>query len=167
MPTLHQISIPPLIAGLQHLEGFIAIAEAHLAKEGLAEADLVQARLYDDMAPFSGQVQRASDTARFLVTRLGAGAPLAMPDTEQSFAELRARIEATIAYLEQADAAAIDASEDKAVTLKAGASERDFTGASYVLTFALPNFYFHLTTAYDVLRHRGVPLGKLDFLGWR
>ena len=167
MPTLHQISIPPLVAGLRHLAGFIAIAEAHLAKEGLAEADLVQARLHDDMMPFSGQVQRASDTARFLVTRLGAGAPLAMPDTEQSFDDLRSRIEATIAYLEQADAAAIDASEDKVVTLKAGGHERDFTGTSYVLDFAMPNFYFHVTTAYDVLRHQGVPLGKLDFLGFR
>ncbi len=98
--------------------------------------------------------------------RLGRVENLPMPDTEASFDELQARIAATVAFLERVPAAAVNESQEAEVVLGTGANEKRLSGRDYTLTFALPNFFFHVTTAYDLLRHNGVPLGKRTYLGW-
>ena len=117
------------------------------------------------MKPLTAQVQFACDTAKGTVTRLGELEPVAMADTEQTFAELQARIAKTIALLEAVPRDRIDGREDADVVLKGPGADIPFTGRSHVLTFSLPNFYFHLTMAYALLRQAGVPIGKMDFLG--
>jgi hypothetical protein len=129
------------------------------------EAALLEARLAPDMRPLPAQYQMASDTAKNAIARLtGTDAP-SMPDTEQSFDELRARCDKAIAFLQGSDAASLLGSEDRAVELKFpnGHGYRWF-GADYLTGFALPNFFFHATTAYAILRNAGVSLGKPDFL---
>jgi len=129
------------------------------------EAELMQARLAPDMHPLPFQIQTASDTAKGVVARLtGTDAP-AMPDTETTFAELKARCAKTVAYLESCDPAAVDAGAEKeiVITFPNGAGVR-FDGTTYVTGFAMPNFYFHVTTAYAILRNAGGELGKRDYL---
>jgi hypothetical protein len=117
------------------------------------------------MFPLTRQVQIACDTAKGAVARL-AGADIPKhEDTEQTFAELKARIAKTLDFIESVPAAKVDGSEDREVVLKMRAGDMKFTGLEYLLGFAYPNFYFHVTTAYDILRHNGVELGKRDFLG--
>ncbi len=160
--SMYQISVQPLLRGLGVLSILLKKAETHADAASLPEA-----RLAPDMLTLVGQVQRASDTAKGCAARLaGIDAP-AMPDTEKSFADLQARISRTVDFLQSVKREQIDGSEDKAISFKAGPSVLNFTGESYVLTFALPNFYFHVTTAYGILRHKGVPIGKLDYLGPR
>jgi uncharacterized protein len=113
------------------------------------------------------QVQRASDTARFAAVRLGGVQNVAMPDREKTFEDLQARIASTVAFLEALAPAAFEGKTDAAVVVQFATGQRVFTGRNYLLSFALPNFFFHVTTAYDLLRHMGVPIGKLDYLGWR
>jgi uncharacterized protein len=133
--------------------------------EGKTEAALLEARLADDMRPFPAQIQMASDSAKNAMARLAGIEAPAMPDTEASFAELKARCARTIAFVESVQRAALDGAEDRTVELKFpnGMGYR-FTGAQYLTGFALPNFYFHATTAYAILRNQGVGLGKPDFL---
>jgi hypothetical protein len=158
--SMYQSSIPLLLRGLNNLSAVL--------KKGAAHPDaaaLVEARLAPDMFTLAGQVQRASDTAKGCAARLAGIDNPSFPDTEASFAQLQERIARTIAVLQGVKPAQIDGSENKAISFKAGPNVLNFTGASYLTTFVLPNFYFHVTTAYDILRHNGVPLGKLDYLG--
>ena len=129
------------------------------------EAALLEARLAPDMRPLAAQYQMASDTAKNALARLTGREAPSMPDTEQSFADLRQRCDKTIAYLKGFDAASLIGSEAREVELKfpSGHGYR-WVGAAYLTDFALPNFYFHTTTAYAILRNAGVPLGKPDFL---
>jgi hypothetical protein len=129
------------------------------------EAELMGARLADDMRPFPAQYQMASDAAKGAVARLAGVTAPAMPDTETSFADLRERIDKTLAFIASVDPAAVAAGEDRAIELKFpnGMGYR-FNGAAFLTGFALPNFYFHVTTAYAILRANGVPVGKGDFL---
>lgn len=117
------------------------------------------------MAPLIAQIQRASDTAKFTAVRVGQVDNLTMEDTEQSFGELQTRITRTIAFLKSVPLGSMDNQEDAEVILTTPSGAIPFTGRSYVLNFALPNFFFHVTTAYAILRHKGVPVGKLDYLG--
>jgi hypothetical protein len=135
------------------------------AAQERSEVELMDARLAPDMKPLPAQYQMASDSAKNALARLtGADAP-SMPDTEQNFAELRDRCDRTIAYLNGFDAAALAGSEDREVRiLFPNGMGYQFTGGQYLTGFALPNFFFHVTTAYGILRHMGVPLGKPDFL---
>lgn len=126
---------------------------------------LVSARLAPDMLPFSGQVQRASDTSKATITRLTDVKAPSFPDDEVSFADLKARIAKTVAFLEGLDTSVLDDSESREVTLSFGPHKALLGGQDYMLQFALPNFFFHVTTAHDILRHNGVPIGKLDYLG--
>jgi hypothetical protein len=135
------------------------------AAEEKSESALLEARLAPDMRPLPAQYQMASDSAKNALARLtGTDAP-SMPDTEQSFAELKDRCDRTIRYLESFDAGALAGSEDREVviTFPNGMGYR-FIGSEYLAGFALPNFYFHVTTAYAILRNAGVQLGKPDFL---
>jgi len=163
--ALSQVSTPLFVRGLKILSTLLAKGEEHAAQHGIVPEALLAARLADDMLPLSAQIQRASDASKFGVQRIsGVDAPK-FPDDETSFQQLQERIASTIAYLESVDTAQVDAGGERAVTLNWGAQSAGFTGQTYLLTFALPNFYFHVVTAYDILRNQGVKLGKLDYLG--
>jgi hypothetical protein len=162
---LYDLTIPVFIRGLRNLSALLDKGAAFAAEKGIDPLKLTGAQLIEDMKPLTAQVQFACDTAKGTVTRLGELEPVAMADTEQSFAELQARIAKTIALLEAVPREKIDGREDAIVTLKVPGGEIPFTGSSHVLTFSLPNFYFHLSMAYALLRQAGVAVGKLDFLG--
>lgn len=164
--SLYQLSVPALVRGLHNLSAQIDKGIAYAREQGMDPAELVQARLAPDMLDFSGQVQRASDTAKFGGARLSADAqPPSFPDEETTLEALQDRIAKTIAYLRGVPAEAIDGGEQREIRFKAGPRELHFTGEDYARGFLLPNFYFHATAAYALLRHKGVPLGKLDYLG--
>ncbi|MFZ2997895.1 DUF1993 domain-containing protein [Sphingobium sp.] len=162
---LYDLTVPLFIRGLRSLSGLLDKGEAFATDKGIDSVTLMQATLIEDMKPLTAQVQFACDTAKGTVTRLGELEPVAMADTEQSFAELQDRIARTIVLLEAVPREKIDGREDAQVVLKVPGAEIPFTGRSHVLTFALPNFYFHVTTAYALLRQAGVPVGKMDYLG--
>ncbi len=147
------------------LSAILDKAAAHVATGALSEADLLDTRLVPDMAPLSRQVQIASDTAKGAIARLAGVEAPAMADDETTIAALKARIARTVAFIDSVDAAIIDGSEERPITLKAGPNEFHFTGQDYLTQFALPNFFFHVTMAYGLIRHRGVAIGKMDFLG--
>jgi hypothetical protein len=163
--TMSTVSVPAFVRGLSILSTLLKKGEEHAAQAGLDPDTLLGARLADDMLPLTAQIQRASDTAKFAAQRIGGGEAPKFADDETSFAQLQERIANTIAYLQGVDAAQLDAGADREVTLKFGSFGANFTGESYLLTFALPNFYFHVVTAYDILRKQGVKIGKLDYLG--
>jgi hypothetical protein len=165
--TLYEISVPVMVRALNTLTTLLDAGRRHVEAKGGDPQSLLGARLADDMLPLTGQVQRASDTAKFMAVRIAGVENAAMADQEKSFSELEARIEATVSFLEAVPPAAFDGRETAEVTLTTGGGKRTFSGKSYLLEFALPNFFFHVTTAYDILRHNGVPLGKRDYLGWR
>jgi hypothetical protein len=163
--SMHRASVPVFARALEVLATLLEKGEAHAKAQGQNPDDLVAARLVDDMLPLSGQVQRASDASKGAVARLtGVDAP-AMPDEETSFAQLRKRVADTLAYIRSVDPKAFEGSEDRTVELKLPGGALTFTGEDYLLGFALPNFFFHVVTAYDILRHKGVQIGKLDYLG--
>lgn len=163
--SMTQASVPLLVQGLTAISAVLDKAAAHCAAKKIDEAALLTSRLYPDMFPMSRQIQIATDQARNFVARIAGLEVPKYPDTEASFAELKARIAKTIDFIHSVDTAKIDGTEAKELVVPLGARERNFTGQSYLLTFILPNFYFHLTTAYGLLRHAGVELGKRDFLG--
>ena len=155
-----QASVPVFVNSLTNMRGWL-----DKAAQEKDEAALLEARLAPDMRPLPAQYQMASDTAKNALARLtGTEAP-SMPDTETSFAELKDRCDKTIAYLNGFSSRNLDASEEREVLLKfpSGNGYR-FEGAQYLAGFALPNFFFHVTTAYAILRNAGVSLGKPDFL---
>lgn len=162
---LYDLTVPTFLRGFKAMAAFLEKARAHADEHGIAHEELLTARLYEDMAPLTSQVQRASDAAKFAAARLAGIEPPAMPDTEASFDELLARIAATVAFLESIAREAVDGREEADVELKTPSRSFHFKGRGYLLGFALPNFYFHVTTAYGILRHKGVPLGKMDYLG--
>jgi hypothetical protein len=143
----------------------LAKAEDNAKARGFDPDLLVTQRLAPDMRPLSSQIQLASDSAKGAMARLSGGTPPAMPDTETTIDQLRARIAATIDYVKSVPAEAVDGSEERDVVLRTPSGDIPFKGLAFLTGFALPNFLFHVTTAYAILRHSGVPLGKLDFLG--
>jgi hypothetical protein len=163
--SMYRATIPVFIRALNVLVTLLDKADTYTKEKGLAPADLLGARLIDDMLPFAAQIQIASDTSKLSAERLSGVAAPRFDDTEATLDELRERVLKTVAYLKSIDAANFDGSEARTVTLKQRGSELTFTGSDYLFQFALPNFYFHVVTAYDVLRQAGVPVGKLDFLG--
>ncbi len=162
---LYDLTIPVLLRGLKNLSAILAKGAAFAEETGIDPITITQTRLADNMAPLTGQVQFACDTAKGTAIRIGQLDPAPMADTETSFAELQDRIARTIALLESVSRERIDGREDDEVLLKTPNANLTFTGRSYALTFALPNFFFHMTTTYALLRQAGVPLGKLDYLG--
>jgi hypothetical protein len=159
--SLYDASVPVFARGFRVLSELLTKAEA--------EADastLIDARLAPDMLNLAGQVQRASDTAKFAIARVAEVQPPSFDDNEASFADLRKRIDATVAWIQSVDRATVEAGESRPITRKFKEAEHTFTAQEYLLTFAIPNFFFHVTTAYDILRHNGVGIGKLDYLGF-
>ena len=150
---------------LNNLEQWMQKAADH-AKARSFEVDvLAQARLAPDQFDFTRQVQSACDAAKGAVARLAGVEIPKHEDTEQTLAELKARIAKTIDFIDSVKAGQIDGSEDRPIVLKIRGQEVKYTGMQYLLGFAHPNFYFHVTTAYDILRHNGVEVGKRDFIG--
>lgn len=163
--SMYQASVPSLIRSLNNLAVILEKGATHAEAKKIEASVLIASRLYPDMLPLSKQVQIASDIARRGVAKLaGLDAP-AMADDETTFAELVDRIHNTIGYLNTLTPAQIDGSEEKEIVLPMGKESMSFKGMPYLLFFILPNVYFHVTTAYDILRHNGVELGKMDFLG--
>ena len=160
---LYDLTVPVFIRALKALSGLLDKAVAHAGEAG-AEA-LLSSRLIDDMHPLSKQVQIACDSAKLCVARLsGAEAPV-NEDTETTMAELKARIASTLAFIGSVPRTEIDGQEDRDVVLKFPGGELTFKGRTSVTGFALPNFFFHVSMTYALLRQAGVPLGKRDFIG--
>ena len=163
--SLYQVSVPVFAQGLNALSGVLDKAIAHIDAKKLDPNVFLQDRLYPDMLPFTRQIQLASDFAKGPVGRL-AGAELpAWADDETTFEALKARVAKTLDYVKGFKPEQIDGAEDREITLVRRGETFTFKGQDYLLGQALPNFYFHLTTAYAILRHNGVEIGKRDFLG--
>jgi len=163
--SMYKASAPVFLRMLGNLDQLLEKAEANAKQRGFDANVLVTQRLAPDMLPLSAQVQFASDTAKFAMSRLSGGQAPSMADTETTIAELRVRIAKTVDYVKSVPASAVDGSEERDVVLKTPGGDLPFKGLQYLTGFALPNFMFHVTTAYAILRHNGVPLGKMDFLG--
>ena len=168
--SMHDSSLPYLTRFLRALDRMldkaIAFTEARQAKSAISvEASIVQGRLAPDMFALARQIQIASDMAKGCAARLAGLEVPKYEDTESTFVELKARIAKTIAFIESIKADQLDGAETRTIQLKTGGRDVTFSGADYVLGFVFPNFYFHITTAYNILRHNGVELGKMDLLG--
>jgi uncharacterized protein len=163
--SMYQASVPVFTKGLTNLKAILEKAAAHAAARKIDETVLAGARLFPDMLPLTKQVQIASDFARGTTARLAGSEPPAMEDNEKTLADLIARVDRTLDFLKPFTAAQIDGSEARQITRPVRGQPRTFTGINYLLHYALPNFYFHSVTAYDILRHNGVEIGKLDFIG--
>ena len=165
MFSLYDISVPVFLRALRNMDAFLQKGADWFAEQGRPESELTGARLIGDMHPLTAQIQRASDTAKGVVARITGAEVPAMPDEEQTIADLRARIAKTIAVLEGARREDFDGQEDKPVEIWTPKAALLFNGKSYIFEFAIPNFFFHVTTAYALLRKEGVPLGKVDYIG--
>lgn len=163
--SLYDEFVPPLAHALGALSKVLDKGATHSAARRIDESVLLSARLYPDMFALTRQVQIACDQARRGAIRLAGKEPESIPDTETTFADLSARIARTIAALNALTPADFAGAEARSITFKAGPREITFTGADYIRRWILPNYYFHAATAYAILRHNGVELGKADFLG--
>ena len=163
--SMYDVSVPVFIRALTNLAAILEKGAAHAKAQGMDAAELIQTRLIADMDPLASQVQRASDSAKGCAARLAGIEVPSFPDTETTFVELQERIAKTIAYLKTIRPEQLEGSDARVVELKLRNGPITFDGKSYLLGFALPNFYFHVTTAYDILRHKGVQIGKMDFIG--
>ena len=163
--SMYQASVPVFRHQIMALAKILAKGEEHANARKIDHAALIQCRLYPDMFPLARQVQIASDTAKSAAARLAGVEVPSWEDNETTFAQLRERCEKTDTYLATFRAEQIDGSEEREVVLKMRDGQMTFIGRQYLLTFAIPNFYFHITTAYALLRQCGVEIGKRDFLG--
>jgi uncharacterized protein len=164
--ALYEATVPVFEQLLASLSAVVDKASAHAAARKIDPTVLVSARLYPDMLPFVRQTQIACDHAKYVAARLSGGEAPRFEDNEASLEEIKARIAKTLDYIRTVSAAAIGAGGDREITIPLGGGRTmKMRGADYVNHFALPNFYFHCTTAYDILRHNGVEIGKRDFLG--
>ena len=162
---LYDLTVPPFTRGLRALDGLLDKAVAHAEATGVDPNSYLALRIIDDMNPFSKQVQTACDSPKLCLARLSGVAAPVNDDTETTIAELKQRIASTLAYLASVPRDKVDGQESKEVTLTFPGGEMKFVGQQYVTGFAMPNFYFHLTTAYALLRGAGVPIGKRDYMG--
>lgn len=163
--SMYQASVPVFKKLLSNLAAILEKAAAHAEAKRIDPAVLTQARLYPDMFPLARQVMIATDNAKGCVARLAGVEPPRYEDTETTFPELVARLKKSIDYLSTMQPAHIDGTEDKAISFKIGKHDINMKGQDYLLHYATPNVYFHVTTAYAILRHNGVEIGKKDFLG--
>ncbi|MBV8617992.1 MAG: DUF1993 domain-containing protein [Curvibacter sp.] len=165
--SMYQASVPNFIRQLQALSAILDKAIDHASSQQIDPATLTGSRLAADMLPFTNQIYIATDTAKGCAARLAGVEPPVFPDTETTLPELKARIAKTVDFLGSFRAEQFEGSEQRTVVLKMRSGELSFTGQDYLQGFALPNFYFHVVTAYDLLRHQGVAIGKTDYLGRR
>lgn len=163
--SMYQASIPVFIRNLNNLRAVLEKAAAHAEARKIDPAALIGFRLYPDMFAFGKQVQVAADHAKNGAARLAGTEAPAFENTEKTFPELIDRLQKTIEYLDTFKPEQIDGSEERQVTIKQGDGSIHYTGQTFLLHRALPNLFFHIATAYDILRHNGVELGKADYLG--
>jgi len=162
---MYQASAPRFVNILKNLSAILDKAQAHAEAKKIDPTVFTSARLYPDMLAMSRQVQIATDTAKAAMARLAGAEIPKYEDTEQTFAELKARIAKTIEFINTFKPAQIEGTDEKEVVIKLGGNDTKLTGMQYLLGHAHPNFYFHVTTAYDILRHNGVEIGKRDYIG--
>ncbi|KAJ8068918.1 hypothetical protein OCU04_002599 [Sclerotinia nivalis] len=160
--TLYDVSVPLFIKNLKSLSKILAKGQAHFEKD---ESKIIHAKLVDDMGDLIFQIQRVADTAKGLAVRVCGAENVVLEDNETDFAGLFTRINRTIEILESLPSNCTDGKDNAEIVMKIGSNELKFTGKTYVLDTAIPNFFFHVVTAYDILRKEGVPVGKGDFLG--
>lgn len=160
-----QSPVPFFIHSLTAMSKILDKAEAYAEAKKLKPEVIPQLRLIADMFPFARQIMIATDHAKGASARLSGTEVPSFADTETTLAELKDRIARTIALIQTIPAAAFDGAEARTITVKAGPRELTFPAVQYLNGYAIPNFYFHLTTAYNILRSNGVEIGKVDFLG--
>ena len=163
--SMYQASVPRFVNILGNLSNILDKTQAHVDAKKIADASLTAYRLFPDMLPLTTQVQIACDAAKGVVARLAGVAIPAFDDNEATLADLKARVAKTIAFIQTITPAQIDGTEDKDIVIKRGEKETQYKGMQFLLGHAIPNFYFHVTTTYNILRHNGVEIGKRDFLG--
>ncbi|KAF2470038.1 uncharacterized protein BDR25DRAFT_304020 [Lindgomyces ingoldianus] len=164
--TFYSIAIPPLIRGLKNLSAILTKGEAHAKANGIDPQVYLDSRLHPDMAALPFQIHRVSDSAKFVPVRCAGVEAPSFPDVEQTFPELQARITKTIEFLESVPESAFEGQEGREVVLQIGPQKMEirFQALDYLGNFATPNFWFHITTAYGILRSKGVDVGKMDYL---
>jgi hypothetical protein len=163
--SMHTAAVTPMRHMLKSLKHVLAKAEAHCETRKIDPEALLSARLYPDMFPLVRQVQIASDNAKGPAARLANVEVPKFEDTEKTFADLQARLDRTLAFLETLEPAQFEGADARDIVLQLRDRRLEFKGAQYLTTFALPNFFFHVTAAYAILRHNGVEIGKQDYLG--
>ena len=163
--SMYRASVPVCTRMLKNLVGILEKGAAYCKEKDVDESVLVNARLFPDMFPLSRQVQIACDIAKRGAARLSGQSPEVQEDTETTFPELIERVQGVLSFLSTVKPDQVDGTEDKAITFKIRGADVTFAGEAYLLGFILPNVYFHITTAYNILRHNGVVLGKADYLG--
>ena len=163
--SLYQASVPVFVRMFGNLSAILDKAAAYAEARKIDPAVLLNARLAPDMHPLTRQIQIASDAVKGCAARLAGVEVPSFADSESSFAELQARIAKTLEFVYSLTPAQIDSGEGREVVLKFPGAELKFKGEDYLLHFVLPNFYFHITTAYAILRHNGLDIGKMDYLG--
>ncbi|HEX7638401.1 MAG TPA: DUF1993 domain-containing protein [Burkholderiaceae bacterium] len=162
--SMYAVTIPPMRLMLKNLSAIISKAEQHCEARKIDPSAFLSARLFPDMFPFTRQVQIASDTAKGAAARLAGVEVPKFEDTETTFAELHARLDRTVAFMDSLTPAQFEGADTRTVTLPLRQGPREFTGLEYLTAWANPNLYFHVTTAYALLRHGGVEIGKTDYL---
>ena len=163
--SMYQASVPQLKKMLVNLTAILTKAEEHAAAKGIDSKVLVEARLFPDMFPLAKQVQIACDQVKFGLARLASVEAPKFDDTESTLAQLKERIAKTVAFVDGIKPEQIDGTEAKEIKFSIKEWNFEFAGEQYVFTWIIPNFYFHVTTAYNILRHNGVEIGKADYLG--
>lgn len=162
---MYELSVPAMTRGFAVLSGYLDKAKAHAEAGGVDPAELLGARLAPDMLPFSAQIQRASDKAKNGVGRLTGVAAPSFADTEASFDELRTRIARTVEFIGALTPAQFEGAEERRVELRFRGLSAEMSGFAYLTKLLLPDFYFHIATAHGILRHKGLAIGKADYLG--
>ncbi|MEO8757964.1 MAG: DUF1993 domain-containing protein [Devosia sp.] len=163
--SIYQASVPVYVRRLEALSAIIDKAAAFAAVRKIVHSVLLQARLFPDMLPLAVQVQIACGHAMRGAARLSGGEPTVFEGEAISLDDLKVRISKTLEVIRNIDAKKMDGMEDREITFPVGDRKETMKGSDYLLNFSMPNFYFHLTTAYDILRHNGVEIGKDDFMG--
>jgi uncharacterized protein len=163
--TMYQASIPALVRFLGNLSSILEKAASHAEAKKIDESVFINACLAEDMYPLSRQIQIATDMAKGCAARLAGIEVPRYEDNENTFADLQARIAKTIAFVQSVNVDQINGSEERKVTLKLHDKEISFLGQAYLFNIVLPHFYFHITTAYAILRHLGLEIGKKDYMG--
>ena len=163
--SLYDVAVPTMKRTLLSLSEILKKAEAFAEEKSIDPAVLINARLAPDMFPLKRQIQIVSDAARRGAGRLAEVDVTPIEDTEESFAELQTRIATSIAFLDSLTPAQFEGAEDKTITLPVGGNELKFDGTTFLMAYAMANLSFHAVTAYNILRHNGVVLGKMDYLG--
>ncbi|KAJ7154203.1 hypothetical protein C8R46DRAFT_1119012 [Mycena filopes] len=162
MISLYRASIPSMIKSLGNLRGILTKAEEHCTTKGTSPEELIQFRLIEDMRPLDYQVYSCCNTAKFLASRVGGAPDVFFADDEKTFAELQTRVDRTVDILKALPENCMDGKEDAEIVMEKQGFR--FTGVRYVTELAVPNFHFHLSSAYCIVRHLGVPVGAMDYL---